>query len=267
MDEFKQNIRREIEGRGLYQPEAWKQDSDKLFTPEQVRGLYHEMAERKIIPDKDQDFVFVSPTANIPTHERTFFEEDQKERKGRGTFLVGDISRLNVDAADFQKISETGVFQYFRWDAEYLPIKNGSVDMLWDRKGWLWYLAEKNDSQRFMETIQQYYDLLRDGGCVVVDNINWYEKYAKSMGGNAVLRSEFLMLLGASGLVQTRPSILIPHPQATEYERSTTDAMARMHYEVDEDLFKKFEMSTMGSGAGRVRIMRKIPQGAIAERV
>jgi hypothetical protein len=69
----------------------WKLNSDEHFTPEVVRGVYRNLVDAGVIPSPENDFLFVSPTANVPTHETTLFNQDQKTRTGKATFLVGDI--------------------------------------------------------------------------------------------------------------------------------------------------------------------------------
>ncbi|MEK9153916.1 MAG: hypothetical protein AAB798_00425 [Patescibacteria group bacterium] len=248
--------------RDSYQKDnEWKDASDKLFTPEKARELYIEMRHAGFIPESVQNFVFVSPSANIPTHEKMFFEEDKKTREGRGMFLVGDIAHLNLDLSHIQKFSSDNHFQYFQWDAERLPIKNGTVDMLWDHKGWLWFSCRAEDPNRFFSSLDQYYKLLRENGCIVIDDIGWFKDYLEHASILQKLRERFVRNLKYKydlGNIQSSSIIDKDHRgQSLEYEPSTVDRIQDLNIDAWEKIVKKFDMAVVGSGAGRVMVLRK----------
>lgn len=204
----------------------WKLNSDEHFTPEVVRGVYRNLAEAGIIPPPEKDFLFVSPTANVPTHETTFFYEDQKTRTGKAAFLVGDICPTPLCPESISKKTDTGSFQYFRWDAETLPIKPEVADMIWDRKGWLWHAARDLSPERFILALHRYYEILKTGGSLVID-------YADKAATKAGL----------------------------EFEASTVKVIRECQTPKSPDLEDTirimFATKVVGSGLGRVKVMRK----------
>lgn len=221
MDRFKRDILSTYTDRHL-----WKLNSDEHFTPEVVRGVYRNLADADVIPKPEKDFLFVSPTANVPTHEVTFFSEDQKTRTGQAEFLVGDICPTPLGPESVSKRTETGTFQYFRWDAESLPIKPGVADMIWDRKGWLWHAARDLSPQRFILALHRYYEILKSGGSVVIDHAS---KVA----------------------TETR----------LEFEPSTAKIIRDFQTPKSPDLKDTirimFSTRVVGTGLGRVKVMRK----------
>jgi hypothetical protein len=115
-----------------------------------------------------------------------------------------------------------------KMDAEYLPeaIPNGSVDVLWDRKGWLFILGVMGDLERLFETLEKYRRKLRVGGVIVIDNM---------------------------------PKTMVPDHQT---EPSTVFALSVHHEEV---VWKKinsmFDVQDIGEGVTALRILRRKDEG------
>lgn len=171
MDEFKYDMM------GKYAPgdqeiNSWKEVADGYFGREEAVTVLNSL--REFLPSADKDLVFLSPTANYPTHEEAMYWEAIHTRTGKTTFLVGDISKIKPtkileEIAPYN--NEDHQFTYFRWDADRLPIKKGSVDVLWDRKGWLWHSANEGGNKMVLKALRQYRDLLKPGGIIVTDAI------------------------------------------------------------------------------------------------
>jgi hypothetical protein len=204
----------------------WKLNSDEHFTPEVVRGVYRNLVDAGVIPSPENDFLFVSPTANVPTHETTLFNQDQKTRTGKATFLVGDMCPTPLCPESISKKTDTGSFQYFRWDAETLPIKPGVADMIWDRKGWLWHAARDLSPERFILALHRYYEILKTGGSLVIDHAD---------------------------RAATKANL--------EFEASTVRVIRECQIPRSPDLEDTarimFEVKVVGTGLGRVNVMRK----------
>lgn len=261
MDEMKRHIKSTYEDRGVLPRGMWKEGSDKLFGAEEVHALYSEMVAQGIVPKPDGDFTFVSPTANVPTHETAFFEADQKVRQGQSRFLVGDISENPLEETQIQQSTETGAFQYFRWDAEHLPIRSASVDMIWDRKGWLWHTANANKPELFIKALTDYELLLKQGGCIVIDDIGTFEETMRRMPIHRQILGVFLFLLQAANIRPTRYEEVFAGSGALEYEDSTTRVIGTMDEKNNTRVLRqfsdRFDFLSVGTGAGRMLVMRK----------
>lgn len=175
--------------------------------------------------------------------------------------MVGDITPIELEQSQVRRTSKTGEFQYFRWDAEHLPVRNNSVDMIWDRKGWLWHCANKKDVGRFLATIDQYRNLLKDGGCIVVDNIAGFSQVVESMSPGEEMHSLLSALFALGRIKKIAPSELVPKRIANQYEPSTVDNIDKLSSAKEGDiwgkLMDKFEVVDLGYGAERIRILRK----------
>lgn len=128
--------------------------------------------KRLFLHEKQSSFVFVSPTANYPTHEIEIFRSEAFERKGHVTFLVGDIADLNpkVEISQIKRLlGEKNKFIYFKWDARNIPVKEDTVDAIWDRRGWIWYCAKLLENRETIESLQRYHKILKKGGVVILD--------------------------------------------------------------------------------------------------
>ncbi|MDP3725771.1 MAG: class I SAM-dependent methyltransferase [bacterium] len=260
MEKFKRNIAKLYEEGGIFEKGTWKKETDLIFGPEQVKNLYQLMQKREIIPPPDKEIVFLSPTANIPTHEISFFEKDKETRRAKGLFLVGDISELELQQDQVQRTSQDHHFQYFRWDAEHLPIKDRSVDVIWDRKGWLWHCANRKDIERLLETFQQYQKLLKDGGSIIVDNIPGYEQLVENLSAGEQMKILWIKLLAISRIKKIKHSDTFPK-RSTQYEPSTVDKIRQIKSYENVDILRKlaewFEIFDIGQGIERVLIFKK----------
>ena len=255
-------VKKLYEGKSWYRKGKWKEDTDHIVGPEVIRGIYHELSNAGYVPPPERDFIFVSPTANIPTHEITFFHEDQRFRKGHALFLAGDISDVAVDRSDIRRDEEQGIFQYFKWDASNMPVRGGSVDMLWDRKGWLWHAAYTKRPKQFLESLENYHRLLKDNGCVVVDAIPGYFQELNRMSLSKELKNSILFVLGYLNIRKVRPAELF-RPGVDQFEESTVDLIdvmgGKRYGRVWEKIDTMFDVEFIGQGVGTVCVMRKKP--------
>lgn len=254
---MKERIRAQYEGRRAFKEGAWKAESDALITPEVIREIYHLLKDKGAIPPAENEFIFVSPTANIPTHEATLFTEDSHTRTGSSKFFVGDISRVEVPLDDVSKKTANGTFQYFRWDAEHLPLKDETVDVIWDRKGWLWHLAMDGSSNKVLKAFTQYYRLLKPGGSIVVDAILENPRAMKSV--IAITRTAIKELSFKLRGKKFQPSDTQPYEQR-QYEPSTIWAL-RTHMSgemsIRRELQYMFDITYVGEGRARVCVFTK----------
>lgn len=158
---------------------SWKLESDMITTPEMMLQSWQSLKAQGILPSFESDLIFVSPTANYPTHEVAIYKNEITERQGKILFLVGDISDVNPSPLLHENQIQNNQYQqfhYFKWNANALPISNQSVDVIWDRKGWLWHLAENakflsegEGRQMVLSAFDQYFQLLSNKGVLIVD--------------------------------------------------------------------------------------------------
>lgn len=221
MDRLKRNIMASYADKHM-----WKYKSDQSFTSEVASRVYHELREARVIPSPEKDFLFVSASANVPTHELAFFKEDRKTRRGRSTFLVGDLCLPPLSRTSISRKGKKSIFQYFKWDAEALPIAPQTADMIWDRKGWLWHAAIDLPPQRFFLAIHRYYEALKTGGSIVID-------HADKEASEARFESE------PSTVNMIRKCQVPNNPKLEETMRAM------------------FEVKVIGSGIGRVNVLQK----------
>jgi len=145
-DEFTEGEQLEQEDESLsggLESTPWK--DKEFFSPEDAVVVWDSVKDRLGITDQ-QELVFVSPTSNIPTHEYAIFEHEA-DRSGPTRFITGDKERLNpklilAKAAQLQDTNSNISFEFQGGrDAQGLLRAVGEVDIIWDRKGKLWYDA------------------------------------------------------------------------------------------------------------------------------
>lgn len=235
----------------LYLASAWKKSSDVLFTPEHSVQVWQNLQNNGMIPALDKDLVCVSPTANIATHERAIWEYDRDSRSGRSLFLVGDLDRI-----DYTKIQKPN-FQCFRWDAEWLPLNFESVDVIWDRKGFLWYPASSHNKASLKTTFYDYFVILKQGGCIVIDAIEGFRNYERSLPKdekNKIIEMRRLYNAREVTYADYLAAYLNPPGQ---YEQSTDGLIKETGFDILKYFPHEYEEHFIGEGLTRVSVIVK----------
>lgn len=253
---------RKYDGGGYLMRDSWKADSDRLFGSEEAVSVWKSLIRAALVPPTDRDLLFVSPTAAQPTHEFAIWEFEVTQRTGRARFLAGDIREISLEDLRPKRqavISESGrtdcSFDYFRWDAERLPIREHSVDVLWDRKGWLWHCSRNfKEPERLRQSCQSYYDLLSPGGCLVVDSIDGFDDSIDDEQRRKLFAMHRSFQLGV--IKGFRPSELLDNPPF-QYEHSTVDVMTDCDPGIWDYLADFFKIQDIGEGVSKVRVMVK----------
>lgn len=147
----------------------WKLLSDRYFTPEAAVRTWQSIRNAGLLPPSEADITVVSPSAWLPTHELAILEDESRSRQGQVKVLAGDIRTIPLQENNFPTRIHEGnhKFQYFRWDAASLPLAAGSIDALWDRRGWTWHASK--DPALLSAALTQYYELLSDKGILILD--------------------------------------------------------------------------------------------------
>lgn len=254
---------------GKYGPEgdflvgSWKEDSDRLFGPGEALVIWWFMQKAGLIPDRAAGIVFLSPTANIPTHELTMWQTDSLTRKGKSLFLVGDLlPELDPRAFLGQSDLSDGKghrLAFFRWDAETLPIKPNSADIIWDRKGWVWHLAaDIKDNARLVRAFKKYQRLLKSGGSLILDANDRFDEYLEKISLTERCRFTRQMYLDNMGAFpKSRPSQYYPGSPIGQYERSTVEQIDRLNFDLWAELENLFNIQDIGEGIFKHRVLTK----------
>jgi hypothetical protein len=229
-EQLKTKIVDTYEGRDIYREGAWKLESDQIITPEVIDRIYDHLRSYRILPAPHLPLTFVSPTANIPTHELSFFNKDSETRTAESLFLVGDISSLPLEPTQKQEQRGNKTLQYFRWDAHELPLSPQSVDIIWDRKGWLWHILSEKNEVLMIETMKNYFELLRPNGAIVIDSIQDFERKMRDFYKKKGLSRALYVLIRASGakvnlLPKITPSMVVPLKETLQGEDSTNELL------------------------------------------
>ncbi len=251
MDECKQAL---MDGYRQY-PE-WKIDSDKLFGPDQAQAVWSTI--QKYLTPSDHPLVVVGVSENIPTHMAAMYQLAGNDDNEKVHFLAGDIARFELTqfAQQEQRLSKPSksTFHGFQWDAEHLPFARGSIDVLFDRAGWLWHCAkEYKDETRLMNTFIQYYELLKPGGILVIDAVEGFKQYEQSLDYQTRRQIRAKMQSG----VYYRPSALYTNPPG-QYQPSTIDVIQEV---VSADFWfyieRFFTIAHCGEGVTKVMVLKK----------
>ena len=177
----KAELIRSYELGGIYSD--WKNLADHKFGTLESQKVYDNLDACGIIPKKNENLVFISPSASIPTHEFAMWQKDSSTRIGKNNFLIGDISQINpVSVTQRTNFSNHYIFQYLRMDAEAMPFPDNFADIIWDRKGALWHKAyESENLEQVLELLLKYHEILKPGGSVVIDAIDGFAEHLKSL--------------------------------------------------------------------------------------
>ena len=256
MEPFKQGIRNIYDG-----GHDWKRSADWHFTPKVAAGLYKDLVAADVIPAPEKDFVFVSTSANIPTHEMVFFDEDRARRTAFSLFLVGDISEIPMRVGYKRKERGKASFHYVLWDAEKLPLPNDFADTIFDRKGCLWYAARDLSLERFLGVIAEYERVLKPGGSIILDYSPEYRKMQArtSIPERQRIDEKFRQL--QAGVSPITVGQTFTDPNATDFDYSTVDMI--QHHKIkpgspeEKEIQKRFSDKIVSQGLSRVLVMTK----------
>ncbi len=235
---------------------GWKIDSDKFFGPTEAVRVWESVSD--YLPPPESDLVVLGASENIPTHLAAMWNVAIKERRSKVNFLVGDIGKFPVDDLLVREITpntnERCSFTVFQWDAENLPVKSGSVDVIFDRAGWLWHcIKEYKDEERLMNSLINYYNLLKDGGVVIIDAIEGFNEYFESLP--IAVQDEFKRKVKSGNYF--RPAELLDNPPG-QYQPSTVDVMTEG---TSDDFWfyvgRFFDIEDIGEGITKVRVLKK----------
>lgn len=262
MSEIKEKIMKSYGPKNIILEGSWKTDSDKFFGPKEAVEVWRMLKNSGLVPGENEDIVFVSPTANTPTHETAIWQEENKTRSGSSTFLVGDLLPIDpksvIEAANIPDDTQNK-FTYFHWDAEALPIQNNSVDVIWDRKGWVWHAVYNfQDSERLDKAFKDYHELLKPGGIIVLDANPSYTDYLRSLSRKDKLNMAMNRLFIKSGLrAKAKPSEFYTGSPQGQYEDSTVGMINKNYPLFWITASNIFGISDYGSGTLAHRVFVK----------
>ncbi|MBI5456270.1 class I SAM-dependent methyltransferase [Candidatus Kaiserbacteria bacterium] len=240
---------------------VWKDKADAIISPEVIRNIWSLLvSSSNTVPSPEKDFIFVSPTANTATHEEIIFNEDAKTRHGHGLFFIGDKARLTIPENRKKIKIRNNDLRYFRWDAKQLPFQvddtekntHGQVDMIWDRKGLLWFSASDGSARGFLQDLKRFHSILKPGGCVVIDDIEGYYETVSKVPKQLIPK----IIAHVNPFKRKRPEEL-----ATQHESSTVQQINNLkqhdYSPVWPEIDKDFERISIGTGTSKVLILRK----------
>lgn len=168
---------------------GWKEDSDQTASPRIIATIYKNLHEGGFIPSYNKNFVMVSVGSSLPTHERIFFDIDQRKRRGKTHVVSVDMQEIpesllstltvggkpNLEGLLFNPHENT--HQFIKSEEKLYSVGKEQIDMIGDFRSSLYYSL----STRFLyhtidesiknarETLMKYYNELRNTGCIVVD--------------------------------------------------------------------------------------------------
>lgn len=174
-----------------YAEQDWT--SGDMFRDPRLPGEYATLLLNKRIlpaPDRANGFVFFSPAANQGLFEHSiakrfdetlsvesqnppvfiaadFFGGKDKSGKFQPGFLPDIFTDEDLNYVKFKKLSAEG---------EHIPLRDESVDVLWDRVGALWHAQSERisnpDSEGVVNLLDEYKRVLK--GSLIIDAAEWY---------------------------------------------------------------------------------------------
>lgn len=166
------------------QNRAWKTFEDStIYRPKDAVELFDRLRAARLIPKDKEKLLVVDATANRPTHALAIHQRAMSVRQGVTITLAGDIN-----AGYFAPYYQIGAnkygldgFSYYEWNASNLPIETEVVDLLFDRKGWLWHCAKAGDRNKLESALEEYRRVLKARvGCLIIDDNPYIPRVTES---------------------------------------------------------------------------------------
>ncbi len=205
----------------LYSPYGWKKDSDNLFGTKEAVQIWQTLLESCQIPSFDQELFFFSPTANTGTHEIAIAQYDYKYRNAPSLIVLGDLVYFTEDTRT-KRIHASRI----QASASDIPFPHDSLNVIWDRKGWLWYCARLGEKRLIKLAFEHYYEKLVPGGVIIADAISDWSLFGQSnsIEPDAIFKKAYYDYLQKGS--QTTPSACFPNA-TNQYEISTFELLLR----------------------------------------
>lgn len=259
-------VERTYSGKGPFRKDAWKRISDGKCGPEVIEEIY-ELLKGSLLywPESKGSCLIVSPTANRATHERQLFALESARHQGPLTFLAGDWHRFPNQSQVIETDGGSHIFQTYQGDAHHLPVADNSVDVIWDRKGWLWHVSDKKNPQLIVEVLEQYQSKLKEGGVLVFDAIVDMEAIDEEIWRAVAvltlmpLNLVVLILAKITHLPVPARLLLLYRHFYDQFEESTWELMTQAdpHHEIDSYIKEHFIADKLGTRKSRVMALRK----------
>lgn len=234
--------------------EPWKECSDRIYGPPQAIQTYQDLYQQGFIPEYNSDFVFVSPTANNATHEYAMWQVDHQRRTGHGVFITADI--INTKPNFSPAAANNSVINHVRWNAQELPVQDGSVDMIWDRKGLLWHMADSLELRKTYQILGKYFQALKPKGSLVIDAIPSFIEYYQSLSNLQKQRIAWAHRQRAINGIPLNFQSMYPNAPG-QFEESTVDKLETLHPAIWSILQHSWSIQNLGSNETRVRVLTK----------
>ncbi len=240
-----------------YNFERWKKASDELYSPDDALTVWRGVKETQPHLSPEKDLTFVSPSANYPTHEARLFVDEREARTGKVHFITGDYAE--IDASELLRELE-GLqddrcqFEFRKWDAANLPLELGSTDVLWDRRGWLWHLANTVGSL----SIRHLYAIETDS--MEQDKLNNDLRIFKIRRKirESMLKYRALLKEGGVLILDSDPGKKIGFEEdSSEAEIQKAFVDLKMNFWQSDWLKKLFDVEYVGEGKHRVLVLKK----------
>lgn len=260
LEQFKNQLRLSYSG-----DLKWKVASDRKLGPDCIQHIVTNLIEAGVWPSSRQPMVVLSPTANVPHHELQLWKYAQQIHYAPVTVLASDLINHCQSGEQVSQRAGQHTFQYLQADAALLPICNGSVDILWDRKGWLWHLADTQQVDSLQDTLLQYKQKLKPQGAIVIDAISTLDVERWRIYLSALVLVLGLPFLAVLPLLQ--PNMLKVLPQEVvqfdrfllnQYEQSTWQLFKELgaYTSFMDWLHEHFFIVALGDGKERVTVLR-----------
>ncbi len=162
---------RKYEKRGVLND--WYMHNVTTMGLEWIKDVYNKLIEQDILSITNKKVVFSSPTANQGVFEKELYKY-LLEKETECTFIISD----GADLQQHEQNETNGNSKYI-----YLSNKNANdientlkscgtdkCDILWDFKGYIWYLIRNRNCGKIIEAFEQYKNVIDDEGMIVLDN-------------------------------------------------------------------------------------------------
>ena len=166
MDKFISKIKKDFTKNQHMGRYSWKSQEDTLFLESQVETTLQIL--KKILSEKaTAQISILSPTANTASLEARMFKKLKQEKEFSNiSFIAGDVADIAID----KEVFNNDVL-YARFDALNLPFKDNSIDILFDKKGLLWFACEYKKIDKITESLEEYFRILKEDGEIIIDAI------------------------------------------------------------------------------------------------